>query len=204
MIYVEDDAARAIVESLCALVVVAKYGHQVPPTVKVVPIGPFESVIRFLGQHSAILPTRTKAFALLDGDVKAENVAAWEATKNYGQLQRLEVLKGMLDFLPWTPEVAIVNDFRAHRAVVEKQLRKAFGDPGLVLDAAIFANLDGQDAAALRKSAKAILSQVCASIAKGTVLSTDDVARQVSDVFAKRFFSASRNDAMALLGPKLM
>jgi hypothetical protein len=204
ILYVEDDVARSLVDPLAKLAMSDKYGAaEFSPSVKVVPIGGFKQVISFLAHHKAILPARTKSYALLDKDVEDETVANWKSSNNYARLKELEDVKGKVDYLAWTPEVGIVSFLRDHRADAERDLRDYFGDPSLVIDSSWFSGLEALLPAQMRQRCKAIHGNVVNLIADATARSYDDSLRSLSEIFAKRYFTTSKSAAMNLLAGKL-
>lgn len=204
ILYVEDEVARSIIEPLVKLTVQKKYqNNSLFPVVKTVPIGGFESVINFLSQHTSVLPGGTKAQALLDNDVKSESVAAWEHNKNYERLQKLESVNGQVDYLPWTPEVGIVEYLSDPNCNVEVDLRVHFADNQISIDKNIFNNFSGLTGKERRQKAKQIFKNLCSDISKVTAQSIESVEKGVCEVFAKYYFSKNPSQILELLGPKL-
>jgi ABC-type multidrug transport system ATPase subunit len=202
--YVEDEVARAIVEPLVKLTVQRKYQNDsLFPVVKTVPIGGFEAVVNFLNQHAAVLPSGTKAHALLDNDVKSEVVAAWQKNNNFGRLKKLEDVKDQVDYLPWTPEVGIVEYLCDREQDAEADLRRHFSDNQISLDANIFdefLKVAGKDR---RQIAKQIFRGLCSEISKLTAKPYEFAEKGICEVFAKNYFGSNSDKILRLLGAKL-
>lgn len=204
VLYVEDEIARAIVEPLVKLTVQGKYqNNRLFPVIKTVPVGGFEAVINFLNQHTAVLPSGTKAYALLDNDVKSEVVAAWTKNSNFGRLKKLDDVKDQVDYLPWTPEVGIVEFLCDTKHDAEAKLREHFSDSQISIDKNIFNNFLGLAGKERRQRAKQIFKSLCDKVSKMTAQSIESVEKDVCEVFAKHYFSKSKYQVLELLGPKL-
>lgn len=77
VIYVEDDAARAIVEQLARRFIADQYQiNSLVPSVSVVPVGGITNVLRFFTRQRPLLPAITRAFVVLDADAQATLDAA--------------------------------------------------------------------------------------------------------------------------------
>ena len=204
VLYVEDEMARALVETLVDLTKQKKFSQgSLFPTVKVIPIGPFESVVNFLSQHTSVLPTGTKSYAFLDADVKDENVKQWEANQNFAQLKKYNDLEQKINYLPWSPEVGVINYLNTDRSNAEKEIREYFADPQLVLDQNLFSGLANLQGSVLRQKSKNLLDDICSNIAGCTTKSVDDVKREICKIFAKNYFVNNKAAMLTLLGSKL-
>lgn len=203
VIYVEDDAAVHVTEALLQLHLNSKYGADptLRPTVQVLPIGPFMSVVRHLAGSDAVLPATTRTSALLDADVKTETLAGWNASANHAMLAEFQAHAARIQYLPWTPEVGLVNYFRQAGGVAEQALRRHFGNQLLAIRpidiGAIPANAGGEQ----RRACKVAVSNVVRHI--GTLLPTlteREVRRRVFGVFALWHFEQHRPAVMPVFG----
>ena len=100
---VEDEVARSIVEPLIKLIITEKFSddRQGFPTVKIVPIGGYEQVVRFLIHHNSLLPPSMKSYVFLDKDVEVETVTEWKRNENHERLNWLSKVKEKVNYLPW-------------------------------------------------------------------------------------------------------
>lgn len=205
VIYVEDDAALHIVDALQKLSIKAIFADQLSlyPTVSVVPIGPFIQVVRFLSRSDALLPPSTKTAILLDQDVQSETMANWRRSGNHARLAEFQAHEQRLRYLPWAPEVGVVDFARENTAQAEAALRAHFGDNRISLNRTAF-GLGNAVGSARRGAAKAVLASVCEGIAR-RVNGVDEhgVEKALFEAFARWYFANNRDAALALLGPIL-
>lgn len=127
IVYVEDENASSLVEPLVKLAVSNKYRAQdVFPTVTVLPIGPFDSVIRFLRKNRAALPDHVQQNALLDQDVQAETLQKWQDDGNAVRLAEFAQVQNQTSFLPWVPEVIVCEEMNQAAAHYQQRLRAEY------------------------------------------------------------------------------
>lgn len=203
VVYVEDVAAMYVTEALLRLFLGAKFEQQqkLYPTVQVVPIGPFMSVVRFLSHGQSSLPPSTKCKALLDVDVKEETVVQWRRNQNHTLLAEFNNLGDNLKYLPWTPEVGLVY-FLRDEPHATNILRHKFGDNRIRVRVEDVALIPAQAGGEQRKACKAAVRRVVDSIKQFRPnLSEDLVERYVYESFAEWHFSRARPEVMQLLGP---
>jgi ABC-type ATPase involved in cell division len=133
--YVEDEAAVYTLDTLVRLFISSRFTTQAAsfPTVLVIPIGPFMSVIRVLARSAAILPLTTRTSALLDLDVQSETVSQWTTANNFTALAELQKVEGQIGYLPWTPEVGLISFLMDGAADAQRRIRDHFGDHRLAL-----------------------------------------------------------------------
>lgn len=205
VIYVEDETAKHIVSALVKLSLSDTYANQIQlfPTVKIVPIGGYDAVVRFLAQHDALLPEVVRSFALLDADVKDEAVQGWENNGNHELLAWFERLADQIRYLPWTPEVGLIRYLQMHRAAAELEIRNHFGDQQIILDQRYFDNIPQAHGGQQRNRCKEILRNVRDEISRVTARSQEDVQRGLCEVFAKHHFRTERGATLQLLNPML-
>jgi hypothetical protein len=204
VLYVEDEVTKAIVEPLVKLALQSRFAaRSLFPDVRVIPIGGFDAVVQFLTHHGVLMPEGTRAFALLDNDVRVETVANWEAAGKHQRLADFQRLGNQLDYLPWTPEVGMLEFLRDRRQQAERMLREELGRPAFSLDQRNFAPANGLNGSALRNSAKRIIDQVAENISRLTGTSREDSVCVICQVFAKEQFEIHRNDVLSLLLPKI-
>ena len=203
VIYVEDDAAAYVTEALLQLHLNRKHGVSVAvrPTVQVLPIGPFMSVVRHLAGSDALLAQTTRTSALLDADVKNESVAAWTTANNHALLAEFQAQIGRIQYLPWTPEVGLVNYLRQPGRVAEQELRQHFGNNLLTIQQADIGNIPANPGGEQRRACKQAVTNVVGNLAVLLpTLSENEVRRRVFAVFATWHFSHNQASVMPLFG----
>lgn len=202
VVYVEDSAAVYVVEALMKLFLTDKFQNQgLYPTVQIAPVGPFMSVVRFLSHGRSALPAVTKCRALLDGDVRDETVLQWRANNRYALLAEFHALGPDLHYLPWTPEVGLVDYLSQHLNQAEAALRIKFGDQRIRVRPEDLGHIPAQAGPAKRKACKQAVSRMTAYIsALRPALSDEMVERGLYEVFAEWHFGRSRPDVMQLFG----
>lgn len=204
VLYVEDEVAKAIVDTLVKLAVQERFNNNnLFPDVRTIPIGGFDAVVQFLTHHNVLMPDGTKAFAILDNDVREETVANWEANKKHRQLANFQRLGNRLDYLPWTPEVGVLEFLRDRRQQAERMLREELTRPMLTLDQRTLSAADGMEGAALRSAAKRVVGQIAENISKMVGSSQDDAMKTICKVFALYQFQSRKADILDLILPKI-
>ena len=204
VVYVEDESALAIVEVLVKLFISSKFGANPSlfPTVHVIPIGAFINVVRFLARSSALFPITTKSSALLDLDVKAENVQQWQDDKNYVALAEFAALAGKIQFLPWTPEVALVEYLSNPVANAQQKMRQDLGNNLLQLNQQDLLTDPQHVGGTKRKACKAAIRKISTQLnAASPNHSIDGIKKILFCQFAKWYFDQKKPQIAALLGP---
>ncbi|MFT8523341.1 AAA family ATPase [Gluconobacter oxydans] len=167
VLYVEDEVARWIVEPLVKITLQERFRqNNLFPDVRVIPIGGFDKVVQYLTHHGILMPNGTRAFALLDDDVRHETIETWKRTNKYEQLGEFERLKDQLDYLPWTPEVGILEFLRDNREEAERFLRDEIGRPTFTINQEIFNKASGLSGKKLRDAAKNIKDDIAEEISR--------------------------------------
>lgn len=205
VLYVEDEVARSIVEPLIKLIITEKFSDdRLFPTVKIVPIGGYEQVVRFLIHHNSLLPPSTKSYVFLDKDVEVETVTEWKRNENHERLNWLSKVKEKVNYLPWTPEVGIISYICNHRKDAEIKLRAAISDNGFTITEDKFEAFNSSSGKDKRDKAKTIHREICSSIASLSAKDNEQSTRILSEVFARHYFKLNRSDALRLFGSKLV
>ncbi|MDP2065676.1 MAG: AAA family ATPase [Burkholderiaceae bacterium] len=203
VIYVEDDAAAYVTEALLQLHLNQKHGETVAvrPTVQVLPIGPFMSVVRHLGGSDALLSPTTRTSALLDDDVQAETVANWTATDNHARLAEFQAQVGRIQYLPWTPEVGLVRYLQQPGRLAEQELRQHFGNNLLAVRPADIGVIPAIPGGNQRRVCKTAVTNVVQHLRTFLpTLSESEIERRVFAVFATWHFLHHRPSVMTLFG----
>lgn len=206
VIYVEDEAAEAYVDSLIRLCMPVLYPPErnLPePSIRIVPIGGYDAVLRFLTRHGDLLPRTTTAWALLDLDVQEETLAEWHENNDYEKLAAFERIRARVSFLPTTPEVGLMEFIRNNRAAAEQALRDAFRDPQLGFRERDLGAPIEPARGRIRKQYKAAVGSVVNFLDGRFSIGEGAIRRTLYSTLARQFFRENRGDALALLGPIL-
>jgi energy-coupling factor transporter ATP-binding protein EcfA2 len=205
VIYVEDEVAFTVTETLVQLTISSRFNDQprLFPVVHVVPIGDFLNVVKFLPRSTALLPSTTRSSALLDNDVQAETIQQWHGSGNHAMLAMFDQHRGSIHYLPWTPEVGLIDFWQGHSVDAEQALRAEFRVQAL--------RIRPQDIGAIpaagvqkRNACKVALRQVAAHNA--TLLpnhSAAHVQRALLQQFATWHFHNNRGAVLGLINPLL-
>lgn len=202
MLYVEDIFAREIVTSFFEKFVDEKFSDPTArPTVKTVPVGGFKEVVAFLERNKSVLPARVVQKAILDQDVSTETLGTWRARNNHSQLGKFERLQGDIKYLPFTPEVGLLEHITGNLNAFQQALRSRCADNQLRIGD-IIAGFDPTLAGGPRRdSAKRAVEQLIDYVEKRTQRSSDTVREQLCGVFANSAWAQYRADFLALFGP---
>ena len=203
VIYVEDDAAVYAAEALLQLHLYRKHGENVAlrPSVQILPIGPFLSVVRHLEGSDALLAPTTRTSALLDADVRDETVASWTAANNHAMLGEFQALQGRIQYLPWTPEVGLVEYLRLPNGFAQQHLRQHFGNHHLTVRAEDIGAIPHAAGADQRRACKTAVVNVVAHFkAFLPNRSVEEIRRSMFAVFATHHFGQHQAAVMGLFG----
>ncbi|WP_447735670.1 AAA family ATPase [Rhodanobacter soli] len=202
VVYVEDEQAQFIVDFMIKSLLKSEYSTKSKPTIVVVPIGAFASVIAFLGRAGSLLPNTVRQFALLDKDVYDEHVVPLTNSENHAELAKIQAVQDKLKFLPWTPEVGICEAFRGSIAVHENGLRDFFDDARINLTGIDFSGTSALTGGVLRKFAKKLVNELIDEVSSLTMKSRERVRHDISDYFSALCLrGVLSSDLKALLMP---
>lgn len=189
--YVEDVFAKDIVSGFLDQYLDERYPDpSIRPTVKVLPVGGFKEVVAFLDQNRGVLPDNCRQQALLDADVSQETIRAWTANQN-PRLAKFNRLRDQIQYLPWTPEVGLVQFFRNNTAIVEQALRTRFRDNQIRIAAPLAGFDENLEGGPLRRSAKAavdaLTTYICQRTGRGPEAIQDEICREFSRLSWKQY-----------------
>lgn len=206
VIYVEDEAAKLIVELLLARCIASRYSNEqgLFPSVRVLPIGDYQNVIGFYDKNRAVLPNYVRHWIILDKDVETEIVPILAPASNHPMRDLFHRSADVIRYLPWTPEVGLVNFLFLQREDILTRLRAKFLNPHIQLTpqmVSIPTELTGRD---IRKHAKKQLKAVIEHICEETTgTSANSVKHFLFESFAESFFAENRASTMQLIGPMI-
>lgn len=202
MLYVEDLFARDILTAFFE-----KFADEhVPdptarPTTKIVPVGPFTAVMAFLERNRAVLPDVIVQKAVLDEDVASETIAGWQQRNNHVQLAKYQRQQNDIGFLPFTPEVGLVEHITGNIVAFEAELRRRCHDNQIRI-ADIFQDYDPTLlGGAQRRAAKNLTDNLIYYLEQRTQRTQDVVRDQLCGVFANQTWATHRAAFMQLFAP---
>jgi ABC-type lipoprotein export system ATPase subunit len=203
VIYVEDESAQYLTEALLRLSISARFTLQALfPTIHVLPVGPFMSVVRFLGKSDAMLPRNTASVALLDGDVRDETLQQWTSSGNHAMLAEFQRFERQIFYLPWTPEVGVIEYLQANRIAAEQRIRQELNQNQLRLRMTDlqFGTIAGDPGYrdSCKRALKAIVAHLCESLPNA---GAEDVRKAIFTLFAKWYFENQSATVLQLMGP---
>ncbi len=198
IIYVEDDAAKVIVDHLVGKVCHDLYKGLVPsPSVQSVPVGGFVNVLRFFKHQKALLPAISRCFVLLDADAQASLAAATQPDV----IAIRDGESASISYLTVTPEVGLAQYLDQHTGKVRDALRTHYSLPGLQLTKT---DLGPVPAIYPRKPNKKYVRDACEKLASR--LPNGD-ANKVEEVLLKllanHLFTTDRATIMSRMSPLL-
>ncbi|WP_430386480.1 AAA family ATPase [Blastomonas fulva] len=202
MLYVEDLFARDMVTAFFE-----KFADEhVPdptarPSTKIVPVGPFDAVMAFLERNRSVLPNTVVQKAVLDNDVATESLAGWRRNDNHAQLAKYQRQQRDINFLPFTPEVGLVDHIAADARAFETELRRRCHDNQIRIGPIMRGHDPALTGGPQRRAAKRIIDELIDHLTRRTQRSEEVVREQLCGVFANRTWDRHRPAFMQLFGP---
>lgn len=201
VLYVEDVFARDIVTAFFTLFADDKYADPTErPTLKTIPVGGFQQVVMFLDQNRAVLPAQVRQQAVLDGDVKDENLKAWSTSKNHKQLAKFQKLANKISYLPFTPEVGLIGFIADDVGGFQTKLRQRFVDNQLHIASVMTTYNAALQGKALRDECKRVQNELLGYLEQKTQRSEETVREMLCGVFAQASWATYKPNFMQLLG----
>lgn len=145
------------------------------PTTLSVSLGGFSQILEFLDKAPQMLPSHTKLAAILDGDIQTESLATYTAANDYQMLDLFKKLEERLFYLPWTPEVGLVQLIRSDINYHEGQLKNYFADNRISIAHDWATDVDAKTGKVLRDYCKKAVYELGSSIEKLSGKSNDRV-----------------------------
>jgi ABC-type lipoprotein export system ATPase subunit len=202
VIYVEDEAARTLTEMLLRLCIGFKYAlGEAFPTIKVLPVGDYNNVVRFRDKNKAVLPDYVKQWILLDKDVETDIVNAMNASSDSPMRDAFHRNNTYIRYLPFTPEVALVQYLQTNNMDVRDALRRKYINQQIQIPSSMVepANAVGP---ALRRECKQLLRKVVEHIRNETTnVSDESITDFLYERLASHFFSEKQQEALQVFGP---
>ncbi|WP_240149073.1 AAA family ATPase [Asaia sp. As-1742] len=201
VLYVEDTFAREVLQAFYEKFAEEKFKDPTTrPTIKIVPIGPFDAVIAFLDRNHSVLPSQVLQRAVLDYDVKDESIKTLQKSKSYAKLAQMEKNSKDISYLPFTPEVGLADYIVDNTTAFESSIRARCGDNQIrisPLTSDYDCTVSGADR---RKSAKAFVEKLEKYLSNRLQKESDSVVEHICGVFANIGWPTYRRDFMELFG----
>lgn len=202
IIYVEDLYARDMLGAFFDKFANEKIPEPTArPSIKIVPVGPFSAVISFLEKNRSALPDHVRQKAILDQDVSEETIESWKAKNNHSQLQKFSQLDKQIGFLPFTPEVGLMDHISANARQFELELRSRFSDNQIRINTFCAAYDTTLSGSLRRNNAKDRCDEMISYLEQRTQKNKDTLREQICEIFAIQTWQQYRAEFMRLLSP---
>lgn len=109
IVYVEDNSAKRCIEAMIRLYNSKVNAKVAKPTTVAIPLGGFRQILEFIDKAPQILPITTKVVAALDQDVQTESLVNYQENQEFDLLALFDRTKNKVKYLPWTPELGLVD-----------------------------------------------------------------------------------------------
>lgn len=201
VLYVEDVFARDVSTAFFEMFADERFQDPTErPTTKIIPVGGFQEVISFFDRNRSILPEQVVQKALLDNDVSTETMANWQTNNNHSQLAKFARLDNYIKFLPFTPEVGLLDFISDNLQSFESRLRDKCGDHQLRIGNIIGIYDRTLQGARRRDAAKHAKDELSSYIEQRTQRGEDSVREMLSGIFAQLSWTQYRPEFMRLFG----
>ena len=199
LIYVEDDAARIIVEKLAQKFIAESFAaDSLAPSVNVIPVGGITNVLRFFVRQRPLLPAITRAYVILDADAEEslENAQAEDIVRIYRAEGR------SISFLSFTPEVGLCDFFHRDQAGILTSLKRYYSLNTLTLRGVNMGNPPNPELPGIRDLCKTVVDTVCTQLSNQLPnASSTDVRQKLFKLLAEHTFANDRARVMQQFGP---
>lgn len=200
VVYVEDDSAKK-----CFVAMLELYRASVPldmaqPAVVCASLGGFKQILDFIDRAPQMLPGTTKVIALLDGDVRDESLAEFRAINDHQQLALFGRLERRIKYLPWTPEVGLVELVITDRVDSERRLKQYFSDQRITIPNNWADGTVGRTRKPLRDACKSAVHELCSIVEELTGKSRDRVREDLMRYLVVRVNELDDKSLVRLVG----
>lgn len=203
VIYVEDESARIVTEKLLQHCISKRYESSLAsaPTIRVVPIGDYNNVVRFKDKNRAVLPDQVKQWILLDKDVEQEIIQLMDASSNNLMRDAFHRNSASIRYLPFTPEVALISYLSTKRIEAQSFLRNKYINQQINLASALVTTKQ-TNGKPLRSECKTLLRGVIEMVKNETTsTSEENIIEALYESFAHNYFNENQGTAMQSFGP---
>lgn len=205
VVFVEDTSARGCVDAMWNLYSARSADPHRLPTLRILVVGGYKEVLRFLEKSPAILPRYTRAVAALDQDAALNClppvVPAGTPLPKFNVIQDLYFnLRDRVVFLPWTPEVGFcelvaldlpkhLSGLKSHCAVFD-----------LKVSAATIRGYVGLNGKALRDKCKEIVGSIAEQVEKKKGCSPDRAREYLLSYLVVEYWKSNKKEMDKLAG----
>lgn len=195
IIYVEDDAARVLVEQLTFRFIQDAYrANQLAPTLQVIPVGGMTNVLRFFVRQRPLLPAITRCCVMLDADA--------EATLRTAQAPDIirirEEERRSISYLPITPEVGLAAHLHGNVRRIQEALRAHYRLQLMLVQRDLPPMPEQND----RAACKALVERVCVGLAEQLPnIGPGEIKVTLLKMLADSMYENERAAMMQLMGP---
>lgn len=200
VIYVEDDSARKCVAAMLDLYRASVSVQVAQPLVACASIGGFIQILDFMDKAPQMLPRTTKVCAFLDRDVKDESLSDYQSRGDHQRLALFQRLDRQIKYLPWTPEVGLVELILADRTDSERRLKEFFSEPRLVVPESWASGTAGLIGKPLRDACKTAVHDLCVLIEALTGKVRDRVREDLMTFLVRRANQLNGGALVRLVG----
>ena len=204
LFFVEDEAAASIVRHLLKLVRDKKFQKRAnAPSFAVIPIGGWDNVIRFIDRSAPLLPKNSTRYALLDYDAK-EALAKTDQTLDIACIA--ERNKKLVSYLPWTPEVGLIQFIQKHKAKFNEKIKCEFDIHRNIVQEDAFDDIDttvNSEEKTTRKKCKEALKSLVIELQRLNGKEEKEINEFIFQIYGSLLFEHEQNELMSFLGPFL-
>ena len=202
VLYVEDLFARDVLTAFYEKFTNERYTDPTArPSIKISPVGPFNAVVAFLERNRSVLPDYVTQKAVLDKDVATDTISDWRQNNNHAQLTKFQRFENDIKYLPFTPEVGLIDHIFQNIQPFQTILRQRCADNLIRIDLIVQGYDTTLQGSQRRHAAKQITNQLIEYLVQRTQRPIDVVREQLCGVFANTSWSEYRGDFMQLIGP---
>ena len=199
--FVEDKQAKILLEQMVQeYLAVTNPDVNYQPLCKIAPVGGFVQVLEFVNGSSQIFPSYVHRIAFLDEDVKTNTLRSARQRNDLRLLDLFQRSQRILNYLPCTPEVGLVDMFEGGHMCDE--LRNSFTGHAVNFDRLIqspdYRALNCQNP---RELAKKKVCNLVVAVNQITALDELQIRRIFYRAYTKHKYGNAVGDLSALLGP---
>ncbi|WP_109314425.1 ATP-dependent nuclease [Pseudovibrio ascidiaceicola] len=203
LVYVEDEVARVISESLCRAAATQKYGGRPNevPTVQFMEIGGYPNIFNMMIKKGGLVPPHTKIRALFDADVRDETLVEARQRNDLTLLQKFDRFNDSIGYLPWSPENGVADFAISKRHALRDKLREKYNNNLIQVNFDEHDYPQMQDGGSKRKAAKRLLGSLVENL-DGMIPndSQSEIQKQVLTIFSEWYFAEKKAEVMQIFG----
>lgn len=200
IVYVEDDSGKKCLNAMLDLYRQKTSLDVLLPTTLAVPLGGFRQILEFLDKAPQMLPTHTKLMVALDKDVEQEALVDYQSSSDHAMLALFDRLKNHLTYLPWTPEVGLVELLRSDIATHEAKLKSYFSDHRIVIPHNWGLDTQGLTKKPLRNACKKSVYELGASLETLLGRQNDRIREDLFKYLVLQTHEAGQHDLLTYVG----